>query len=335
MSNIEVLKNNIEYHFKNLNSINNILDPVIIDDTFYIYTTGIANLEQYDLINIWDKCRYKHIIGQIPDNFKNIVIEHYDPILDTYGYKVQDTSKITKYITDILIKQDNTSKTILKRQTKQTFIPEKFNYRQINKTQHYIILDFDQSFYYYYDKLQKEYYMTKNDFIIDKLNCIYIPYPTDCNSFWEKIKYFKYDTSTKEFTSYIELLLKVLSNNTQYKTIIDNSKLYESNDYNHNIILYKNSEDINMILNKILYEGQIYPYIKSYYYNRPIPLEIYVYSDKNIKDTLFVDFFNKLFILYNNNLLFDIYNNKILFDIYEYDVLTKLDKKILEYEQTY
>jgi hypothetical protein len=326
MSNIEVLKNNIEYHFKKLNSVDNILDSVIIDDTFYIYTTGIASWQQYDLINIWDKCRYEHIISQIPDNFKNIVIKHYDPILDTLypkvssiGSKVQDTSKITKYITDILIKQDNTSKTILKRQTKQTFIRDYLNYSQINKTQHYIILDFMHSFYYCYDKSKKEYYMTTNyNSIIDNLNCIYIPYPTNCESFWEKIKYFEYDTYTKKFTSYIELLLKVLSDNTKYKTIIDNSKLYES--YNYNYIIYKHSEDINMILNKILYEGQIYKYIQDSIKPDPIELEMYVFLDKNIKDTLFVEFFNKLFRSY--------YVNIDLFDIYNYDVFIKVMDKI-------
>jgi hypothetical protein len=310
MSKIELLRNSINTHFNKLASLYDTLGDN--DDTFYIYTTGIASWTQKNLINIWEECRYNNIIRQIPDKFKNIVIKHYDPIIEVDNK--ENIKNIIIYIKEVLNKQDTDSKTDKK--TSQIFIKEFFDYTKINTTQHYIILDFALLFNYCYDNTGY-YIMSSDKTIIKNLNCINIPYPTDCNSFWEKMKYFNYDNN--KFTSYIELFFKVLFNNTKYTNIMNTTQLYK---INKDIIIYSHPEDINIILNKILYEGELYNYVKTDIKIKTgsitIPLDIYVYLDNNIKNKLFVDFFDKL--------LGSISDNDLLFNIQNYTVINEVKK---------
>ena len=53
-----------------------------MDNLFYIYTTGLGCWLNPALIKIWNTDIRKMIFNNIHNNFKNIVIEHYDPLLD-------------------------------------------------------------------------------------------------------------------------------------------------------------------------------------------------------------------------------------------------------------
>jgi hypothetical protein len=53
-----------------------------MDNPFYIYTTGLGCWLNPALIKIWNTDIRKMIFNNIHNNFKNIIIEHYDPLLD-------------------------------------------------------------------------------------------------------------------------------------------------------------------------------------------------------------------------------------------------------------
>jgi hypothetical protein len=301
--NIKLLHNIIDTHFVKLDTLYKTLDSVNNnDDTFYIYTTGIANSGSKEVINAWRDCRYKNIIQQIikqiPKKFTKIIIEHYDPILFTNTYTIKD------YINEIFKVQDNSSMYNYKIQTTQTFIQEGFDHTKINTTQYYIILDFAHLFYYCYNKSNNEYYMiTLEDFQDRKYleenfknkikkNCIYIDFPNKegCDRLCENIKYFKYDTNQK-ITSYIELYFKAC----------EESDLEEIN-------VIRDVEDIKKQINKKIFVNQIYPYIRLKVKDNNIKSTL-DYVD-TLQDVLYIEFFNKLF---ESEL-----NNSKLFNLKEY-----------------
>jgi hypothetical protein len=340
-TNLNTLESLIKSHFSKLDSlyksINNTntnntntninTNQSNSNDTFYIYTTGIANGLDDTLINIWRDCRYKNIINQIPGNFTNIVIHHYDPIIKDYNtstlYTDVETNSIIDKIKNILNKQDSESNSNSIK-TKQTFTKKYFDYSKINRSQPYIILDFAHLFVYCYEKSINDYYIvTQEDYgnniynnKIHNLNCIYIPFTYTCDSFWESIKYFEYYTQTNRITSYMELFLKIFDDsfNTQYKTIINRTYLYKKYDdtKHENIIIYHHVDDINDILNKILYY-QVYKFIDSnIVVTSTVKTNLKNVLEQEIKTKIFINFFDKLFELPNDN--------KLLFDINSYSV---------------
>jgi hypothetical protein len=261
------------------------------DDTFYIYTTGMGD---NNVMNIWKNCRYLNIINQIhPYNFKNIIIEHYDP---------EDKNKIE--IEKILKEQDTN---YFKIKTEQTFISRKFDYTSLeNTTKHYIVLDFAHVIYYYYNFHNLEYYMCdsiQKEKIKYNLNCIYINYPTNLdaiNNYWENITYFKYDKDSRKITSYIELFLVGLSYNLKYFTNTLNIK--SENLYHSNIIRFELVKD--SILNEIFINKQLIPNIRLKN-NNLLPSDF----DKKINNNkLYKDFFNNLLLKKTNIFNIDQYN---------------------------
>jgi len=321
MSKIIALKKLIDSHFEKLEELINNYDN---DKTFYIYTTGIASWAENNLINIWKDCRYKNIINQIPKQFNNIFIEHYDPIIfipqeyddsitneqnvENQKNKLEEhennTISIISKIKQILLEQDKES-LITDKKTKQIFIKEYFDFSSLKKTKkHYIIFDFAHLFYFYlsdekyiitfknsYKNIESQnfYNNNKNDEILD-LNCIYIPYSSNCVDFQNKIKYFNYDHTTRKITSYIELFLKLMSSELlKYNIIKKQFKLDKILDYDH-------IDQFINILDKILYIDGFDQYIQQQ--SQQDKKNIYKYIDinkNNINNKLFEEFFEKLF----------------------------------------
>ena len=344
--NIKSLQNIINTHFGKLKSlVSN--EPLVSDDnTFYIYTTGIANWGHSDnvLINAWKNYRYKNIIGQIPKEFKNIVIQHYDPILlisngdDDFDTHQENIKNIIPVINQILSEQDNKSLTTDKK-TKQTFIQESFDHNTIDKNKNHIILDFAHiyDFYYNLDLTNEKFYIkNKNSYrssinnniitqLDSKINCIYIPFPNNTDHYVENIRYFTYNN--KKISSYIEVFFKLCSslyNNPQYKNII-NRNLY----LRDNIFIFDHIDNFDNILNKILKQDLVYNYIRTKIGGVPGDL----FKNKNGVDEeiklineFYKEFFDKLFESKTNETeLFNIENYKVYGTINEY--IEKYKKK--------
>ena len=265
------------------------------DDTFYIYTTGMGD---DNVMNIWKNCRYLRIMNQIrPYNFKNIIIEHYDP---------EDKNKIE--IEKILKEQDENHFKMFGIKTEQTFISREFDYTSLeNTTKHYIVLDFAHVIYYYYYFNYLEYYMcdsTTKKKIKYNLNCIYINYPTNpdaIDNYWENITYFKYYKDIRKITSYIELFLTELSYNLNYFTNTLNIKS-ENLSHNH-IIRFEQVKD--SILDEIFISKQLIPQIKSKNKDNKLPID---FDDRINQNKLYKDFFNNLFLNKTNIFNIDQYN---------------------------
>ena len=279
MDNLEIL---IKQYFNIINTTPKIVPPVGLDNTFYIYTTGLANWSDSDddIIDIWKKCRYNNIIKQIPDYFNNIIIDHYDPIESISGYKI-DTTKQIDNINTILTGQDIQSET--NKKTKQTFYKQKFEHKKIDKTKPYIVLDFASIYYYNYNTQTKNFYITlQTDRTVRiNINCIHIPYPSKieeenfpqnnwCNNYYENIQYFTYDSVNKKITTFIELFFRILGENY--------------------ISMYQNIY-ITEFIDKILYNTYVINYVQKYNSGK-IDDE---WLQNNIKKNLFIEFFEKLF----------------------------------------
>lgn len=331
MSKIIALKKLIDKHFEKLEELvkyNNNDN----DKTFYIYTTGIANSAENDVIDIWKDCRYKNIIKQIPKQFKNIVIEHYDPIM--FNNNIEKEKNIKEYIQKVIEKQDNDSLTNLGIKTTQSFKKEYFDFLSFKETKkHYIIFDFAHLNNYFYNKDDNNYYMRKHKEIqeiqeiplgeedpekdpekdLDKddifskshykekynFNCIYINFPSKkftCDIYWEEnIKYFSYDKKNKKIISYIELFLKALSNKTNYDYLNDILKI-DINNINGQIINYYDLGNLNDFLHKIFYEKQIHIYMRNKNINNTLSdAEIDEMKKEIVPNKLYIEFFNKLF----------------------------------------
>ena len=253
-------------------------------------------------MNIWKNCRYLNIMNQLGAyNFKNIIIEHYDP---------EDKNKIE--IEQILKKQDKNYKEMFGIKTEQTFISREFDYTSLENTnKHYIVLDFAHVIYYYYNFHKLGYYMCdsiKKERIKYNLNCIYINYPTNPDAtdiYWENITYFNYDKDSRKITSYIELFLAELSYNLNYFTKTLNIK--SENLYNNHIIRFELVKD--SILNEIFIIKQLIPQIKSKNEDKKLPID---FDDRINKNKLYKDFFNNLFLnkinIFNINQYNEYYN---------------------------
>ena len=317
MSKIIALKKLIDNHFEKLEELINDNDK-----TLYIYTTGIADWGRSgSVINIWKDCRYVNIIKQICFyGFKHIIIKHYDPLLD-----INDQIK-----TDFINLNELKELKELKVQTEQIFKKEYFDFSSLKETKkHYIIFDFAHVFDYFYNKDDKNYYMRKHKEIplgkedpepnpdendayskthykeIYNLNCIYINYPTTqfkCDIYWEEnIKYFLYDIKNKKITSYIELLFKALSDETNYNYLFKDLKIDINNSFKGNIINYYNLRNLNDFLHKIFYEKQIYIYMRKKKNILPDD-EIDNMKTKIDPNKLYINFFNKLLNNDNTNI---------------------------------
>jgi len=345
MSKIIALKKLIDSHFEKLeelvkynNNDNN--------KTFYIYTTGIADWNgSFDgsmILEIWKNCRYKNIINQIPEQFNNIIIEHYDPLIDpTTKKKYTDTQQIEEQINEVINKQDSEAQKILNKQTKQTFIKNFLNFaniEKITKNKHYIILDFAHILNYFYnddniyyireekeslkekkeveeekkdDKYSNKYYNKRYYF-----NCIHIQYPSIAN-YYEDIKYFNYDIKSKKITSYIELFLRTLLDINNVK-VLEQLFIFDKYDEKNEIIDFNTIKiiDFNTILDnelliKILYMNGFNQYIQKQ--TQENKTKMYKYIDtNNIKNKLFIEFFEKLFNKETN--IFDIKKYKIFIE---------------------
>lgn len=311
---MELLQINVTDHFNKLNKLlesNNLLKINKLlesnNDVFYIYTTGIGDWTSTNVINIWKKCRFRHIMSLIPYKFKMIIIEHYDPFInpDNEKYSNDKTKTILEKIDEVLKKQDlETSNKETK--TEQSFIHNFFNYENIDKSRPYIILDFANIFNYNYNYITKEYYINteKNE----NLNCVYIPYPeqNNCNNIKENIKYFEYNSKNNTIKTYIELFLKNLT-----------FDIYKNNDLNsNNKVQFTQYGFIEDILDKYLYK-QVDDYIKKKHIegsqNR---LKLMDTIQEDYKDKIFKEFYEKLFEEdINSEQLFNLSNYNIFNDI--------------------
>lgn len=263
------------------------------DKTFYIYTTGLADR---NIIKIWDACRYKNIINQIPQNFNNIIIYHYDPI------EAPQQNITIDYINDILKKQDGETQ-----KTTQIFYNEYFDHKKIDTTKPYIVLDFASIYYYNYDNDTQRFYITlqKDQKIEVDINCIHIPYPIEfppnnwCDYYYENILYFTYDPVNNNITTFIQLCFEKFNKKL--------TRIYQN---------YAITDFINE-----LYEKQVFEYVRGTKNDRVISTEEYNWLDNNIRTPLFMEFFEKLF-----NPFIDIKNIK---SIVNYRIYRLLEKRFI------
>lgn len=281
MDNLETL---IKKYLNIINTTPKIVPPVGLDNTFYIYTTGLANWNDNNdvIIDIWKDCRYNNIIKQIPNYFNNIIIDHYDPI-EAIDESKRDIEEQIDSINKILIEQDRQSET--NKKTTQTFYKQYFDHKNIDTSKPYIVLDFASIYYYNYNKSTNDFYLTVKDNQGEKIyiNCIHIPLPTEfediefpknnwCDNYYENIKYFTYDFVNNKITTFIQLFFKILDNDYQ--------RMYQN--------IY-----ITDFINRELYNTQVIEYV------RFITGEVNEYNNEwlknNIKKDLFMEFFEKLF----------------------------------------
>ena len=268
---INNLEKTLKDYFSKFKQFDKTVATTSSDKTFYIYTTGLADS---NIIKIWKECRYKNIIDQIPKNFNNIIIYHYDPIQVIH-------QNITKQNIDTILKtQDDESKKTNKKTT-QIFYKDYFDVKKIDTSKPYIVLDFASIYYYNYDKGTKDFYLTvKNNTEKININCIYIPYPAEvedplfpknngCNNYYENIKYFTYDLVNNKITTFIQLFFRILDN--------DYPRMYQN--------IY-----ITDFINRELYHTQVINYVKRYTNNNED-----IWLQNNIKKDLFIEFFQKLF----------------------------------------
>jgi hypothetical protein len=131
------------------------------DDTFYIYTTGIN--DDINLINMWFNILYKNILSEIPSNFKNIIVKHYDPIILGSSNSINDD--------------------LISRLHDQLFYPDRLPINDL-KTPH-IVIDMAHIFGYYptkenkYDAFWSGYYDFNQSYDLNtvlNIKSIYIGY---------------------------------------------------------------------------------------------------------------------------------------------------------------
>tara|TARA_B100001248_G_C27304460_1_gene418733 strand:- start:34 stop:948 length:915 start_codon:yes stop_codon:yes gene_type:complete len=126
------------------------------NNTYNIFTTGIVNWSVFDddeqnLINFWNNELKNIIISKIPDNFTEIIIYHYDPILTTFeGNLIQlpeglQRNEIKDYVYKNLILNDK----VTDRVNDSEFINTELDIDTVQEIgQPYIVLDFAHIFRY-------------------------------------------------------------------------------------------------------------------------------------------------------------------------------------------
>lgn len=121
------------------------------NNIFTIYTTGLYDSGNKNLINLWNTDVRDNIISLIPKNFR-IKFIHYDPLivwnLDKAKFeKIENQGTITTIkneIEDILQKKDMENNRVIE----SIFINEYFDINNINLEKPYIILDIAHLFLY-------------------------------------------------------------------------------------------------------------------------------------------------------------------------------------------
>jgi hypothetical protein len=118
---------------------------------FTIYTTGLYDSSNKNLINLWNSDVRDNIISLIPENFR-IKFIHYDPLVvwnnDKAKFeKIENQGTITTIkseLEDILQKKDMENNRV----TESIFTNEYFDINKINLEKPYIILDIAHLFLY-------------------------------------------------------------------------------------------------------------------------------------------------------------------------------------------
>ena len=173
-----------------------------MNNIFYIYTTGICNLEgNFKLyINTWYKYILPNILKTLPESYLKVIINHYDPLeLNEYTNK-KNLKYIKKYL--ILLNKKYFYKKI---NIKNIFHREKFC--QIVQYPH-LIVDFANIYY----NIEKGKVFNKFNKKIYNFNSIYLLHLSD----WKKyglenlsnIKLFEIDEDEHITTFYDKMIEK-------------------------------------------------------------------------------------------------------------------------------
>ena len=144
--------------------------------TFYIYTTGICEWgDLYAAANTWNTILRANILRSIHPSFNQIIIRHFDPLIEMGSSNKPMSKSITdKIITEFnetIVHMDFLAGT-LQREIKSEFIHGKINFNRIEKP--HLLLDLAHIFRYlptipkliqisgHYDEVDKPSYTTIN-----------------------------------------------------------------------------------------------------------------------------------------------------------------------------
>ena len=136
---------------------------------FYIYTTGLAEWGTLLTANSWTHFIREALLRNIPQNFNNIIINHYDP-LDSLYPEYTKPAIITKF-NDEIVTSDNNLTTGARRIT-STFFPHDLDIHQVQHTRPHIVLDMAHIFKY---RPNKQIYIVPSTIYTD-INSVYPGY---------------------------------------------------------------------------------------------------------------------------------------------------------------
>ena len=327
----------LKYKKKYLNLINQLGG----NNTFTIYTTGIANLHEeiYTIVDDLQNYLLQNICEMIPNRFQNIDIIHSDILVRKYPSKEDVELYIKQNLIDIKI--DN-------RIRRHEFTTKEFDFNQISKTKSYIIIDFAHLFNYT-DTLiditdngstQVINILTKE---ILNLNIIYIGFLNDTESSRTiaRTKFFRVNDDNTIITLYNNLLR---TNITSIFPVVNYIPSL-TNNYNPAILLELLSLNIKDRYNedyKIFdeYFSTIYttdyPYREINKFEKPIIFNI----DDNSYNISLKNYIGQSLILYimndeynDINVIMDIIKAKVDFIIKEKEKIKEELKKKLRYKK--
>lgn len=119
-------------------------DRRIIDRTFYVYTTGLCEWGELDkAARSWIEFLRDSILRNIPEQFNNIIIEHYDPLNTDAGEKHIDIDIKRTIIDDfngLVVANDNRLSNPRRRITSR-FFSEELPIRNLQRNNPHILLD--------------------------------------------------------------------------------------------------------------------------------------------------------------------------------------------------
>jgi len=168
-----------DFNTKSDDIIKNIEQYYNKDNTFIIFTTGMADL---GITNFWIKNKYIiHLLNLIPKNFINIIVFHFDPNLDgptTVNKKALLESYILIKNEPNIIKDPRYKKSIFYNSSFQFII----NFIELN----HFLIDFAHIFKYDIEtgnpltsNLYKKTQSYNEDLKIPNLNSVYFGYPVE------------------------------------------------------------------------------------------------------------------------------------------------------------
>jgi hypothetical protein len=148
------------------------IEPIL--NNFYIYTTGLAEWGTFQTANVWQQLIRDVILKNIPSIFNNIIINHYDPLVNEQDLPLDSLSIST--FNKKIVQSDNELNTD-QRHITSTFFREKLNIALIQQNIPHIVLDMAHIFKYNppNQMSQKQIYIEPGN-IYTNINSVYPGY---------------------------------------------------------------------------------------------------------------------------------------------------------------